>query len=101
MPESMAGEVRPRPVAQMTMESPGCTGLVGVTSSPLSARAMVASPVVGPATPLRKTLGAAGGMEKVKLALVAPGGRRATRGVPVAVQGHRPLDRRAVRKDTG
>src|SRR5664280_1774648 len=55
----MAGEVRPRPVAQMTMESPGCTGLVGVTYSPLSARVMVARPVSGPAAPVWKTLGAA------------------------------------------
>ena len=45
MPESIGGDVRPRPVAQMTMVSPGCTGLVGVTSSPLSARVMVARPV--------------------------------------------------------
>src|SRR5258708_27425817 len=82
MPESMAGEVRPRPVAQMTMESPGCTGLVGVTNSPLSARVTVARPVAGPATPLRKTLGAAGRMEKLKLSLIPPGVRRVIWALP-------------------
>ena len=59
----------------MVMESPGCTGLVGVISSPLSARVMVASPVCGPAAPVRKMLGAAGWMEKLKLSLMPPGVR--------------------------
>src|ERR1017187_201392 len=93
IPESMAGEVRPRPVAQMTMESPGCTGLVGVTYSPLSARVMVARPVSGPAAPVWKTLGAADRIEKLKLSLMPPGVRRVIWALPSTLKGNCPLIR--------
>src|SRR5262249_29200787 len=73
------------------MVSPPCSGLVGVTSSPLSARGIVANPVVGPAVPVRKMLGAAGKMEKLKLSLTPPGVRRVMVALPSTLNGSWPL----------
>ncbi len=91
MPESMGGDVRPRPVAQITMQSPRWTGLVGVINWPLSARVMVARPVSGPAVPVRKMLGAPGRMEKLKLSLMPPGVRSVICALPSTLNGSCPL----------
>ena len=79
--------MRPRPVAYMVKVSPRCTGFEGVTTNPFELRTTVAMPVSGPATLLRKTLGAAGRMVTLKASLTPPGVRNSNWVFPSIAKG--------------
>ncbi len=70
-------------------------------NSPLSARVMVARPLAVPALPVRKMLGAAGRIEKLKLSLMPPGVRNVMLALPSTLKGSLAVDLRAGYEQNG
>src|SRR5882724_2161615 len=84
VPSSIAGEVRPRPVAKMVSSSPWRTGFRSETISLLAALTIKADP----AEALRNTLGAVGRILKFRLSLTPPGVRSIIWAFPSVVNGN-------------
>jgi len=71
----------------MIRVSLGWIGFDPVTICPFPARTTMANPVSGPAVPLRKTLGAAGWMVRLKLSLTPAGVRSTMAPLPSTLNG--------------